>query len=125
MTMTAHDRAALGYGLGANEGEGFGTSRRFARAPAAGDQQRVERALGEGFGDKLHPRRTRHRAGFAGYDPDPVRRLAQAARRLEHRDRPGRVEQLELREDQNADRPGHGMNRGKKVISARGYAGLG
>jgi hypothetical protein len=66
--------------------------------------QRVERIGGEGLGDQLHAQRTGHRAGDTGDHPKPVGgRRGFAAGLLEGGQRPCRVKQLEVREDQDGD----------------------
>jgi hypothetical protein len=97
-------------GSGTNIGQGLRAGGGCARAPAAGDDQRVERIVDQRLGDQLHARRTRNRPGGRGDHPQPVgwgRGLASG--RLERRYRSGRVEQLEVGENQYSDVSCHGV----------------
>jgi hypothetical protein len=77
----------------------------FSAPPTAGDNQCVERVVEEALRYQLRTGRADHRPGGLGNDSQPIgRRRGIAGGCIKSRDRPRRIEKLEIRKDQNGDR---------------------
>ena len=93
-------------------------ARQVPRSITAGDHDRVVRRLVERLGEQPHAGRARHRASARRQHLQRIGAARNAAGDLEGRYGACRVQNLEIREDKDADLACHGRFRGKIVISA-------